>query len=87
MRISGGLALVGAVVAEFVAGSGGYFAWKSFQPKPPTLVVTAKVERAPSLRSIVSATGEIRAKEFVDIQASQRERLRVFLGTQRSAKA
>jgi HlyD family secretion protein len=57
------------VLLLVVAGSGGYFAWKSFQPKPPTLVVTAKVERAPSLRSIVSATGEIRAKEFVDIQA------------------
>jgi len=39
------------------------------KPKPPIQVVTAKVERLPKLRSIVSATGEIRAKEFVDIQA------------------
>lgn len=57
------------VLLLVVAASGGYYAWKSVQPKPPTLVVTAKAERAPSLRSIVSATGEIRAKEFVDIQA------------------
>jgi HlyD family secretion protein len=50
-------------------GIGGYVAWKQLQPKPPTLVVTAAVERLPKLRAIVSATGEIRAKEFVDIQA------------------
>ena len=31
--------------------------------------MTARVERLPTLRAIVSATGEIRAKEFVDIQA------------------
>lgn len=50
-------------------GIGGYVTWKKLQPTPPTLVATAAVERLPKLRSIVSATGEIRAKEFVDIQA------------------
>lgn len=50
-------------------GIGGYVTWKKLQPPPPTLVVTAAVERLPKLRAIVSATGEIRAKEFVDIQA------------------
>jgi len=57
------------VLLLVVAAPGGYFAWSSFRPKAPTLVVTAKAERTSALRSIVSATGEIRAKEFVDIQA------------------
>lgn len=39
------------------------------QPKAPVKVVVAKVEKVPLLRSLVSATGEIKAKEFVDIQA------------------
>lgn len=47
----------------------GLVLWQALRPKPPVLVVTAAVERVPFLRSIVSATGEIRAKEFVDIQA------------------
>lgn len=51
------------------AGIGGFVAWQSMQPAPPTRVVTAVVERLPKLRAVVSATGEIRAKEFVDIQA------------------
>jgi HlyD family secretion protein len=57
------------VLLVLAIGIGGAITWQSFQPKPPTQVVTAKVERLPLLRSIVSATGEIRAKEFVDIQA------------------
>lgn len=57
------------VVLVLLAGLGGLIVWQSLKPKPPTQVVTAKVERLPKLRSIVSATGEIRAKEFVDIQA------------------
>lgn len=56
------------VVLLLVAGLGGAIAWKSLQPKAPTKIVTAKVERVANLKSIVSATGEIRAKEFVDIQ-------------------
>lgn len=47
----------------------GGITWKAMQPAPPTLVVTTKVEKLAKLRSVVSASGEIRAKEFVDIQA------------------
>jgi HlyD family secretion protein len=47
----------------------GLITWSALKPKPPTEVVTTTVEKLPKLRSIVSATGEIRAKEFVDIQA------------------
>ena len=43
--------------------------WQWLRPDPPTQVVVAKVERVPLLRAIVSATGEIKANEFVDIQA------------------
>jgi len=50
------------------AGVVGLAVYKSMQPRPPTQVVTSKVERVAKLRSIVTATGEIRAKEFVDIQ-------------------
>lgn len=57
------------VLLLLAAATGGGIAWQSLKPKPPILVVTAKVERLPALRSVVSATGEIRAKEFVDIQA------------------
>jgi HlyD family secretion protein len=56
------LLLLGGAVAAAIT-------WQALQPPEPIRVVTAKVERAPNLRSIVSATGEIRAKEFVDIQA------------------
>ena len=51
-----------------VAGIAGLVVYKSLAPKPPTQIVTSKVERVAKLRSIVTATGEIRAKEFVDIQ-------------------
>ncbi len=51
-----------------LAGIVGLVAYKSMSPKPPTRIVTSKVDRVAKLRSIVTATGEIRAKEFVDIQ-------------------
>jgi HlyD family secretion protein len=57
------------VLLAILAATAGGITWKALQPKPPTKVVTAKVERLPNLRATVSATGEIRAKEFVDIQA------------------
>jgi HlyD family secretion protein len=57
------------VVVLLLGGIAGLVTWQSLKPKEPTKVLTAKVERLPQLRSIVSATGEIRAKEFVDIQA------------------
>lgn len=57
------------VLLVLAAGIAGAITWQSLKPKAPIQVVTARVERLPSLRSIVSATGEIRAKEFVDIQA------------------
>lgn len=58
--------LVILVLAAAATGGG---IWKAMQPKAPVKVVVAKVEKVPLLRSIVSATGAIRAKEFVDIQA------------------
>ncbi|MFY9345940.1 MAG: biotin/lipoyl-binding protein [Planctomycetota bacterium] len=57
------------VLLVLVTGIGGLVTWQSLQPKPPIEVVTAKAEKVPLLRSLVAATGEIRAKEFVDIQA------------------
>jgi HlyD family secretion protein len=57
------------VILVLAGCAGAGIAWKALQPKPPTMVVTARVERLAQLRSVVSATGEIRAKEFVDIQA------------------
>lgn len=57
------------VLLSLAAGLTGLITWQALKPKPPIQVVTSKVERLPKLRSIVSATGEIRAKEFVDIQA------------------
>lgn len=56
------------ILVLVLAGVGGGV-WKAMQPKDPVKVVVAKVETVPLLRSIVSATGEIKAKEFVDIQA------------------
>lgn len=44
-------------------------AWLVTRPKPPTKVLTAAVESVPLLRALVTGTGEIRAKEFVNIQA------------------
>jgi len=56
------------VVLVLILAAVGAGVWRSMQPPPPTEVVVAKAERVPLLRSLVSATGEIRAKEFVDIQ-------------------
>jgi HlyD family secretion protein len=56
------------VLGILVAGSVALGVYQAVKPKPPTMVVTDKCERVAQLRSIVSATGEIRAKEFVDIQ-------------------
>lgn len=56
------------VILVLVAAAVGGGVWKSMQPEPPTKVVVAKAEKVPLLRSLVSATGEIKAKEFVDIQ-------------------
>ncbi|MFK7739224.1 MAG: efflux RND transporter periplasmic adaptor subunit [Planctomycetota bacterium] len=55
------------VLVLLAAGAGG-IVWKSMQPAPPTKVNVTKVVRVDELRSLVSATGEIKAKEFVDIQ-------------------
>ena len=57
------------ILTLLVGGLGGTITWQALKPKDPTTVVISKVERVPTLRSVVSATGEIRAKEFVDIQA------------------
>ena len=57
------------VLTLLVVVVGGAITWQSLKPQEPTTVVTAFVEQVPRLRSIVTATGEIRAKEFVDIQA------------------
>jgi HlyD family secretion protein len=56
------------VLLLIAAGAAGAIAWKVLRPAAPTPVVTARAERVALLRSLVSATGEIRAKEFVDIQ-------------------
>lgn len=52
-----------------IAAAGGGITWMALQPPKPTMVVTARAAKVPELRSVVQATGEIRAKEFVDIQA------------------
>ncbi len=57
------------VTLLLIAAGAGAGVWKWMQPPPPTKVVVAKAERVPLLRSLVAATGEIRAQEFVDIQA------------------
>ncbi|HZN39384.1 MAG TPA: efflux RND transporter periplasmic adaptor subunit [Planctomycetota bacterium] len=57
------------VLILIVAVVGGAITLSALKPKDPTKVVTAKAEKVPELKSIVSATGELRAKEFVDIQA------------------
>lgn len=48
---------------------GGGVAFEALRGEDPITVNTARAEMVPHLRAIVSATGEIRAKEFVDIQA------------------
>ena len=57
------------ILSLLVGGPTGLVVWQALKPRAPTKVLTAKAEIVPLLRSIVSATGEIRAKEFVDIQA------------------
>ena len=57
------------ILLVLVVGLAAGAVWKALQPPPATKVVTTKVERLAKLRSVVSASGEIRAKEFVDIQA------------------
>ena len=57
------------IILVLVAASIGGGIWKYLRPADPVKVAVAKVEKVPLLRSIVSATGEIKAKEFVDIQA------------------
>ncbi len=56
------------VLISLAASGAAAGAWRWLQPPPPTAVVVAKAERVALLRSLVSATGEIKAKEFVDIQ-------------------
>jgi HlyD family secretion protein len=56
------LALLGALVGAIVL-------YQTVFKDDRTAVTTGRVERFERLRSIVSASGEIRAKEFVDIQA------------------
>jgi HlyD family secretion protein len=57
------------VLWTVLLASGGGIAWKAMQGPAPTTVYTVKVEKVEHLRSLVTATGEIRAKEFVNIQA------------------
>ena len=57
------LAIIGLVVVGLVAAG----AFLNNRPER-TLVQTGKVERLPLLESIVSASGEVRAKDFVDLQ-------------------
>ena len=52
-----------------IAAVGGGITWMALQPPKPTMIVIARAAKVPELRSVVQATGEIRAKEFVDIQA------------------
>jgi HlyD family secretion protein len=58
--------LYGILLFLVVVGVGAGMALSN-RPQP-TIVQTGRVERVPLLESIVSATGEIRAKEFVDLQ-------------------
>lgn len=57
------------VLALLGAGATAGIAWLATRPKARTKIVTNKAERLDELRQLVAATGEIRAKEFVDIQA------------------
>jgi len=57
------------ILLLLAVAAGGAIAWQALKPKPPTKVVTARAETVHRLRHLVTATGEIRAKEFVDIQA------------------
>ena len=57
------------IILVLVTASIGGGIWRYLRPADPVKVAVAHVEKVPLLRSIVSATGEIKAKEFVDIQA------------------
>ena len=59
--------LIAIVSILVVAGGGvgGYYYWNR---KPSVVVQTGHVERLEVLDAIVSASGEVRAKEFVDLQ-------------------
>ena len=46
-------------ILVLVAAGVGAGVWRSLRPEPPTMVVVAKAEKVPLLRSLVSATGEI----------------------------
>ncbi|MFO1077484.1 MAG: HlyD family efflux transporter periplasmic adaptor subunit [Planctomycetota bacterium] len=48
---------------------GGAITWQALKPPEPKKIITGKAEVVAELKSLVKATGEIRAKEFVDIQA------------------
>ncbi|MBL8726472.1 MAG: biotin/lipoyl-binding protein [Planctomycetes bacterium] len=58
-----------ALLVSLLGAAASFAAWQATRPKPPTKVLTARVESVPVLRSLVTGTGEIRAKEFVNIQA------------------
>jgi len=57
------------LLATVLLAVAGPAVWYFTREKPPLQVLTARVEALPLLRSLVVATGEIRAKEFVNIQA------------------
>lgn len=57
------------VLLVCTVAAAGAITWQALRPKAPTTVVTARAENVATLRHLVTATGEIRAKEFVDIQA------------------
>ena len=52
-----------------LAAVGGGVGWYVLKPPESTKVLIAKAAFVEELRAVVSATGEIQAKEFVDIQA------------------
>jgi HlyD family secretion protein len=57
------------VLLLLAVAAGGAITWQALKPTPPKKVVTARAETVARLRHLVTATGEVRAKEFVDIQA------------------
>jgi HlyD family secretion protein len=57
-----------ALVSILVVAGGGVGGYYYFNRKPAIVVQTGRVERLEVLDAIVSASGEIRAKEFVDLQ-------------------
>lgn len=57
------------VVFLILAGGGAYSGWKYWNRDTSPTVSIGTIDRVDRLDLLVSATGEIRAKEFVDIQA------------------